>query len=69
MPTNIVFLTGQELVVAEEVDDVIAAARSSQQPVTLESTIGARVLINWDHVAYAAEIPPIGPGAPSGKRP
>lgn len=65
MPTNIVFLSGQELTVAERADDVLAAARASQQPVQLESTIGARVLVNWEHVAYAAEIPPIGPGRPS----
>jgi hypothetical protein len=69
VPTNIVFLSGQELSVAEAVDDVVAAARASAQPVVLESTIGARVLVNWDHVAYAAEAPPVGPGVPpSGRR-
>ncbi len=65
MPTNIIFLSGQELTVAETIDHVVAAARSSSQPVTLESEIGARLLVNWDHVAYAVEIPPIGPGAAS----
>jgi len=61
LPSNIVFLSGQELAVAETIDDVVAAARRNPQPVMLESTIGARVLVNWDHVAYAAEIPPLGP--------
>jgi hypothetical protein len=62
MPTNIVFLGGQELIVAEEADDVIAAARSHPQPVTLESTFGTRVFVNWNHVAYAAEAPEVGAG-------
>lgn len=62
MATKIVFLSGQELTVAEALDDVIvAASRAKPAPVTLESAVGARLLVNWDHVAYATEIPPIGP--------
>ncbi len=64
MPTNIVFLSGQEITVAETIDDVTAAAHGPQ-PATLESSIGARLAVNWEHVAYAVEIPPQGPGAPS----
>jgi hypothetical protein len=60
MPTNIVFLGGQELTVAEEAGDVIAAARSHPQPVTLESTFGTRVFVNWNHVAYATEVAQVG---------
>jgi len=61
VPTNIVFMDGRELAVAEKVEDVIAATHGHAGPAAMESTIGARVFVNWDHVAYVAEIPPAGP--------
>jgi hypothetical protein len=60
VPTNIVFIDGRELAVAETVENVVAATHSAPRPVALESTIGTRVFVNWHHVAYVAEIPPAG---------
>ena len=59
MATRIVFSNGQELLVADEEDDVIARVRRDHpNPVTLESSIGGRLHLNWDHVAYVEEAPP-----------
>lgn len=62
MATRIVFANGQEIVVAEaEADVVTAVRRDHPNPVTLESTIGGRLHVNWDHVAYLEETPPAEP--------
>lgn len=61
MATRIVFANGHEIVVAEDEDDVVGAVRREHpNPVTLESTIGGRLHVNWDHVAYVEETPPAG---------
>lgn len=59
MATRIVFSNGQELVVAEDEQAVVGAVRRDHpNPVTLESAIGGRLHVNWDHVAYVEEAPP-----------
>lgn len=61
MATRIVFSNGQELLVAEDEDDVVARVRRDHpNPVTLESGIGGRLHVNWDHVAFVEETPPQG---------
>jgi hypothetical protein len=56
MSTRIVFGSGGELVVAETEDDVVHAIRRDYpNPVTLESSTGAQLHINWNHVAYVEE--------------
>jgi hypothetical protein len=62
MATRIVFASGQQIVVAEDEADVIAAVRRHHpNPVTLESAIGGRLHLNWEHVAYVEEAPPGSP--------
>ncbi|MBS1868380.1 MAG: hypothetical protein JSS99_01830 [Actinobacteria bacterium] len=59
MATRVVFANGRELLVAEDEDDVIGAVRREHpNPVSLESAIGGRLHVNWDHVAYVEEAPP-----------
>ncbi len=56
MSTRIVFHGGGELTVAQEEADVVHAIRRDQpNPVTLESTTGGPIHVNWDHVAYVEE--------------
>jgi hypothetical protein len=58
MSTRIVFHGGDELTVAQEEADVVHAIRRDHpNPVTLESTTGAPVHVNWDHVVYVEETP------------
>lgn len=59
MATRIVFANGQEVLAAEDEADVVGAVRRDHpNPVTLENTIGGRLHVNWDHVAYVEEAPP-----------
>lgn len=59
MAARVVFANGAELRVAEDEEHVIVAIRRDHpNPVTLESEIGGRVHVNWDHVAYIEEAPP-----------
>jgi heptaprenylglyceryl phosphate synthase len=54
--TRIVFDGGSELVVAQEQADVVHAVRRDHpNPVTLESSTGRPLHINWDHVAFMDE--------------
>lgn len=55
MSTEIVFVGGQRFEVAEPIEAVIAARASHPHPVALESTIGTRIFVNWEHVAYVLE--------------
>ena len=56
MPTRIVFHGGGEVTVAQQEADVIQAIRRDHpNPVTLESTTGGPVHVNWDHVVYVEE--------------
>jgi hypothetical protein len=64
LSTRIVFDGGSEVLVAQDEADVIHAIRRDHpNPVTLESTTGGPLHINWDHVAFVAEVlsgPPSG---------
>ncbi len=64
MSTRIVFHGGNEVLVAQDEEDVVHAIRRDHpNPVTLESTTGGPLHINWDHVAFIAEVlagPPSG---------
>jgi hypothetical protein len=64
LSTRIVFDGGSEVLVAQGEEDVVHAIRRDHpNPVTLESTTGAPLHINWDHVAFIAEVlagPPSG---------
>lgn len=42
----------------EEEREQTAIRRDHPNPVTLESEIGGRVHVNWDHVLYVEEAPP-----------
>jgi len=64
MATRIVFTSGIEVTAAQEEADVVHAVRRDHpNPVTLESTAGRPLYINWEHVAFIEETPaesPIG---------
>jgi len=64
LSTRIVFNGGSEVLVAQDEADVIRAIRRDHpNPVTLESSAGGPLHINWDHVAFVAEViagPPSG---------
>ncbi|HME03559.1 MAG TPA: hypothetical protein VKG38_11085 [Solirubrobacteraceae bacterium] len=64
MSTRIVFDGGSEILVAQDEEDVVHAIRRDHpNPVTLESTTGGPLHINWNRVAFIAEVlagPPIG---------
>ena len=63
MPTRIVFSGGAELIAAQQEAEVIHAIRRDHpNPVTLESATGGPIHVNWDHVAYVAEILSGAPG-------
>jgi len=63
MSTRIVFDGGGEVTVAqEEVDVVHAVRRDHPNPVTLESSTGRPLHINWDHVAFVEETLAASPG-------
>ena len=56
MSTRIVFDGGAEVLVAQDEADVIHAVRRDHpNPVTLESTTGGPLHVNWDHVAFIEE--------------
>jgi hypothetical protein len=56
MSTRIVFEGGREVVVAQDEADVVRAVRRDHpNPVTLESSTGGALHINWDHVAFVEE--------------
>jgi hypothetical protein len=56
MSTRIVFDGGGEVIVAQDEADVVHAVRRDHpNPVTLESTAGGPLHVNWDHVAFIAE--------------
>lgn len=57
MPTRIVFDGGGEVTVAQTEEDVVHAIRRDHpNPVTLESAAGGPLHVNWDHVAFVAEV-------------
>jgi hypothetical protein len=56
MATRIVFNGGGEVIVAQNEADVVHAVRREHpHPVTLESTTGRPLHINWEHVAFIEE--------------
>jgi hypothetical protein len=58
MPTKVHFMGGQEMVVAEEEPDVVAAVRRDHpNPVKLESRGGQPMHVNWTHVVWVEELP------------
>lgn len=64
MSTRIVFDNGHEIDVAQDEDDVVLAVRRDHpHPVTLESTAGRPMYVNWDHVAFLQEADGLGPAA------
>lgn len=66
MSTRIVFGGGSEVIVAQDEADVVHAVRRDHpDPVTLESAAGRPLHINWDHVAFVAEVE----GGPGGAGP
>jgi hypothetical protein len=72
MSTRIVFHNCAEVIVAQDEEDVVRAIRRDHpNPVTLESTTGGPLHVNWDHVAYLEEAlskpseEGVGDGAPS----
>ena len=57
MPTRIVFDGGGEVIAAQSEEDIVHAIRRDHpNPVTLESGTGGPLHINWDHVAFIAEV-------------
>jgi hypothetical protein len=57
MPTRIVFDGGGEVIAAQTEEEVVHAIRRDHpNPVTLESVIGGPLHVNWDHVAFVAEV-------------
>jgi hypothetical protein len=63
MSTRIVFDGGGEVTVAQEEADVVHAVRRDHpNPVTLESSTGRPLHINWDHVAFVEETLAASPG-------
>lgn len=64
MSTRIVFDGGTEVIVSQDEADVVQAVRRDHpNPVTLESTVGRPLHINWDHVTFLEEllaVPPSG---------
>jgi hypothetical protein len=62
MSTRIVFDGGGEVTVAQEEADVVhAVRRDDPNPVTLESSTGRPLHINWEHVAFVEETPAASP--------
>ena len=57
MSTRIVFDSEAEVIVAQDEADVLHAIRRDHpNPVTLESTAGRPLHINWDHVRFMEEM-------------
>lgn len=53
MSTRIVFGSGGEVIVAQDESDVAHAVRRDHpSPVSLESTTGGPIHVNWNHVAF-----------------
>jgi hypothetical protein len=64
MSTRIVFDGGGEVTVAQEEADVVHAVRRDHpHPVTLESSTGRPLHINWAHVAFVEETLAASPGS------
>jgi hypothetical protein len=62
MSTRIVFDAETEVIVAQDEADVVHAIRRDHpNPVTLESTAGRPLHINWDRVRYMEETLPAPP--------
>jgi hypothetical protein len=56
MSTRIVFEGGTEVIVAQDEADVVHAVRRDHpNPVTLESSTGRPLHINWAHVTFMEE--------------
>ena len=56
MSTRIVFVGGDEVIVAQVESDVVYAIRRDHpNPVTLEGSTGGPLHINWEHVAEFAD--------------
>jgi hypothetical protein len=57
MPTRLFFTGGRETTVAQQEDDVVFAIRRDHpNPVSLGTTDGGAVHVNWDHVEYFEEV-------------
>jgi hypothetical protein len=57
MPALVVFVTGQELTVAEAEEDVVHAVRRDHpNPVSLKAQDGRALHVNWDHVMYVRAV-------------
>lgn len=66
MSTRITFASGREVVVAQdEADVVLAVRRDHPNPVTLESSTGRPLHVNWDHVAVIQDHPGEPEGGPA----
>jgi hypothetical protein len=57
MPTRIVFDGGGEVVATQSEEEVVHAIRRDHpNPVTLESDAGGALHVNWNHVAFVADV-------------
>jgi hypothetical protein len=57
MSTRIVFDVGTEVIVSQDEADVVQAVRRDHpNPVTLESSAGRPLHINWSHVTFLEEM-------------
>ena len=57
MPTRIVFGGGSEVIATQSEEDVLhAVPRDHPNLVTLEAAIGGALDVNWNQVAFVAEV-------------
>ena len=57
MPTRIVFGGGSEVIATQSEEDVLHAVRRDHpNPVTLEAAIGGALHVNWNQMAFVAEV-------------
>ena len=57
MPTRIVFGGGSEVIATQSDEDVVHAVRRDHpNPVTLEAASGGPLHVNWNQVAFVAEV-------------
>ena len=59
MPTRIIFVSGLQVTVAEDEDDVITAIRRDHpNPIKLGHADGRVLHVNWEHVTLVEELEP-----------
>ena len=57
MPTRIVFGGGSEVIATQSEEDVLhAVPRDHPNPVTLEAATGGALHVNWNQMAFVAEV-------------